>query len=274
MLVRLMAEREQASADLDFERAAALHTQVQKVKAAIALADELVAPISKLRAVVVQKAAWPLRSTARTPEADSSAALRNDKGDVHESAPEPALSLPKGLDSKIWEQEPTSALFLLEGGCIVGPVRLSTLGVRAVREQTAVGSSLYAQPLMLEAVPLAEDANASPLAPTPAESPEARAAAAIAILEAQTTESVSGRPTDPGTLSDHLSLLRRWYYRPEKQRVGEVFFPRDDGSWPLRRILRGAARMALGEPAPLPEVRRELAEKNPADTLPSDSAPL
>jgi hypothetical protein len=104
--------------------------------------------------------------------------------------------------------------------------------------------------------------------------PESRAAAAIASLEARISE-----PTDLATLSDHLSLLRRWYYRPEKQRAGEVYFPRAEGSfpredstWPLRRILRGAARLALGEPAPLPEVRRDLAQKNPADTLPP--APL
>src|SRR6185312_1205355 len=57
LLGKLSAEREQASADLDFERAAEIHAQVQKVKAAVALADELVAPIPKLRAVIVQKAA-------------------------------------------------------------------------------------------------------------------------------------------------------------------------------------------------------------------------
>src|SRR6185312_831462 len=41
---------------------------------------------------------------------------------------------------------------------LAGPERLSTLGVRAVREQTAVGSSLFAQPLMLAPVPLDEPA--------------------------------------------------------------------------------------------------------------------
>ena len=30
--------------------------------------------------------------------------------------------------------------FMLEGGCLAGPERLSTLGVRAVKEQTSVGS--------------------------------------------------------------------------------------------------------------------------------------
>ena len=47
-----------------------------------------------------------------------------------------------------------AAVFLLQGGCLAGPERLSTLGVRAVKEQTSVGSSLFAQPLMLQAVPL------------------------------------------------------------------------------------------------------------------------
>jgi hypothetical protein len=58
-------------------------------------------------------------------------------------------------------------------------------------------------------------------------------------------------------LSDHLSLLRRWYYRPEKQRKGEVFFQNVNHEWPVRRILRGSARMVLGEPAVMAETNRE-----------------
>jgi hypothetical protein len=130
--------------------------------------------------------------------------------------------------------------------------------VRAVKEQTSVGSSLFAQPMMLQAVPLAD----GPLAA--AESPEVRAEGLLAGLEARAGSShVSGSrhgaPSDVATLSDHLSLLRRWYYRPEKQRAGEVFHPNADGSWPVRRILRGAARMAIGEPKAMAETQRELA---------------
>jgi excinuclease ABC subunit C len=297
LLAKLTVEREQASAELDFERAAEVHSQVQKVKAAIAMADELVAPVPKLRAVIVQKAART-RSVADEGEADSSAfdpaerdrMPRNDKTNTEildSRSARPGMTEPLALDS----DEPVAALFLLEGGCLFGPARLSTLGVRAVREQTAVGSSLFAQPLMMEAVPLdagrtvpeSEAVRASagsfdsggkapPLRMTAAEgdatvNPEARAEAAIAALETQAAESQSGRAQDLATLSDHLSLLRRWYYRPEKQRAGEVFFPREDGSWPVRRILRAAARAALGEPALLPEVRRDLAQKNPAEAL-------
>jgi hypothetical protein len=145
-----------------------------------------------------------------------------------------------------------ATLFLLEGGCLVGPERLSTLGVRAVKEQTSVGSSLFAQPLMLQAVPLAGE----PTAGSAANSPEDRAAHALAALEEK-----AAKPSDLALLSDHLSLLRRWYYRPEKQRIGEIFLPNDDGSWPFRRILRGAARMVLGEPKALPDVQREAAKK-------------
>jgi hypothetical protein len=117
-----------------------------------------------------------------------------------------------------------------------------------VKEQTSVGSSLFAQPLMLQAVPL-EDGPA-----TAVESPEVRAEKVLAELEARVD-----KVGDLATLSDHLSLLRRWYYRPEKQRAGEVFLPNPDGSWPIRRILRGAARLAIGEPKPMADTQRELA---------------
>ena len=65
-----------------------------------------------------------------------------------------------------------------------------------------------------------------------------------------------GAPRELDMLADHLSLLRRWYYRPEKQRKGEVFLANADGTWPVRRILRGAARMALGEPKGMAETDR------------------
>ncbi len=101
LLAAIGAERERASEEMDFERAAELHVQWEKVKAAAGLADELVRPVPKLRAVIVQAAAHdPAREKERAEEA---------------------------------------AVFLLEGGCLAGPERLSTLGVRAVREQTSVG---------------------------------------------------------------------------------------------------------------------------------------
>ena len=42
----------------------------------------------------------------------------------------------------------------------------------------------------------------------------------------------------------HLALLKRWYYRPEAKRVGEIFFPDVDGGWAVKAILRGIGRIA------------------------------
>ncbi len=112
---------------------------------------------------------------------------------------------------------------------------------------------------MLQAVPLAGETEVAE-AKDNSNSPEDRARAALEALESRVAPSY-----DLTTLSDHLSLFRRWYYRPEKQRTGEAFLPNPDGSWPVRRILRGAARQVLGEPKPLPDVQREAAKKAAKD---------
>jgi excinuclease ABC subunit C len=90
-----------------------------------------------------------------------------------------------------------------------------------------VGSSLFAQPLMLQAVPM-EDADGAEVVSAPAEpAPQLnpRKPVAAATDYGSLEEPRPPRPAIMGTLSDHLSLLLRWYYRPEKQRAGEVFFP-------------------------------------------------
>jgi excinuclease ABC subunit C len=232
MLAELAAKREAASEAMDFEAAAAVHKQWEKVKAATQLADEIVQPLMKLRALIVQAAA---------PAADESA-------------------------------RDAASVFAFEEGCIVGPERLSTLGVRAVREQTAVGSSLFAQPLMIAAVPL-EDAGAKgeeaiqqardPASQqsngtSPVLSPEERARAVVERLEERVRE--AGEPQIEERC-DYLALLRRWYYRPEKQRAGAILFPNPDGTWPVRRLLNAAAREALGPPRDVAPVDREAAKE-------------
>ena len=42
----------------------------------------------------------------------------------------------------------------------------------------------------------------------------------------------------------HLALLKRWYYRPEVRRPGEIFFPDSEGAWPVKALLRGVGRVA------------------------------
>ncbi len=232
LLGEIAARRDAASENMDFEGAAGLHRQWEKVKAVAQGADPLVRAANEVRAVVVQGAA----------------AVQD--GEATQDA----------------------AVFLLENGRLIGPERLSTLGVRAVREQTAVGSSLFAQPLMLSAVPesgaapavgpaVGPDAGsgADVQSPVPVSvlSPEDRARAALGRLEQQVRDAGEPEPTLRG---DALALFKRWYYRPEKQRAGEVLLPNADGSWPVRRVLNAAARVVLGPPAELPPLDREAAK--------------
>lgn len=227
MLAELAARREAASEAMDFEAAATVHKQWEKVKAATQLADEIVRPLMKLRALIVQAAAPTAEESAR------------DAANV----------------------------FAFEVGRIAGPERLSTLGVRAVREQTAVGSSLFAQPLMLAAVPLESESasqRVSELAGQEGDetsrtlNPEERARRVIERLEEQTRE--AGTP-EIDERCDYLALLRRWYYRPEKQRAGAILFPNADGGWPVRRLLNAAAREALGPPREAAPVDHEAAKE-------------
>jgi hypothetical protein len=51
----------------------------------------------------------------------------------------------------------------------------------------------------------------------------------------------------------HLALLKRWYYRPEAKRAGEIFFPDAEDRWPVKAILRGIGRVAAKSILPLPQ---------------------
>lgn len=197
LMTEIAARRDTASDDMDFEQAAALHRQWEKVRSVAQGADPLVRATSEIRALILQTAAYD----TSTP------------GDE-------------------------AAVFLLENGRFIGPERLSTLGVRAVREQTAVGSSLFAQPLMLSAVPEGTQANATA-------SPEERARL---LLERLHTAAMQAGTPEPSLQGDALALFKRWYYRPVKQRQGEVVLPNADGNWPLRKLLNAAARVVLGPP--------------------------
>ena len=206
----LEAERDRASADMLFEEAAAAHTRVQKVKAAAALADEIVQPVSDLRAVLL-------------------------------------MPCPSRADSA----EPHIGLFLFADGCVRGPRRVSLLGVRLAKEQAEVGSSLFAQPMMLAAVPL--DGGPTPSSPAEAQGSQTTTAGASSSAEERMIAAIAELETgsaaaDTAELGDQLALLRRWYYRPEKQRVGAIF-QRERDAWPVRRMVRSAARIAAGPKA-------------------------
>lgn len=190
-LMPLRAQRDKASEELAFEDAAALHAQVQKVEAVRALASELVQPMSKLRAAILQSSANP----------------------------------------------DEVAIFVYEEGRLRGPVPFSTVGMRIQNEQSG-SSSLFAQPMALEAVPEEQGSESPGAVKIPRTMLEARMESVL--------EQLSESHAQPSSVvrQGHLALLKRWYYRPEVKREGEIVFPDDEGRWPLRALLRAAGRVA------------------------------
>ncbi|HEX7729725.1 MAG TPA: excinuclease ABC subunit C [Terracidiphilus sp.] len=130
----------------------------------------------------------------------------------------------------------TVAVFLFEDGVLRGPVGFSTVGMRIQNERSG-SSSLFAQPMAVEAVPENPADGAKPTA-LPKGMLEARMEETLAKLTADATA--------PNTVlrQGHLALLKRWYYRPEVKREGEIFFPDAEGQWPIKALLRGVGRVA------------------------------
>jgi hypothetical protein len=214
-LVQLRAEREEASAKLEFETAAAIHAQVQRVEAVRSLAPELVRPMSRLRALILQASA----------NADE------------------------------------VAVFLFHEGRLRGPAGFSTIGMRIQNEQSG-SSSLFAQPMALEPVPETGDrdqgsgirdqgpeASSNAVASADGHPSSATTKAARTMLEARMEAVLEEleKDSEPPSVTErqgHLALLKRWYYRPEVKRPGEIFFPETEGNWPVRALLRGVGRVA------------------------------
>jgi len=158
-LVReISAQRDSASANLDFENAAALHARLEKLKPVLSQRPEIVHRIDRLAGVMVQKSA---------------------------------------------SQESVN-LFRIEAGMISGPVTFS------------IQSSEHTKSQSME----------SRLQQVLDSFPGATSTTALETME-------------------HLVLLKRWYYR--SSRIGEIFFADDTGALPMRRLVRGIARVYRGE---------------------------
>ena len=72
-------------------------------------------------------------------------------------------------------------------------------------------------------------------------------------MESRVQAALEGIPQAASSSSletmEHLALLKRWYYRTH--RTGEIFFIDDKGSLPMRRVVRGIARVYHGEKPPV-----------------------
>ena len=211
-LVVLRSERDAASGNLAFEDAAALHAQVQKVEAVRALAPELVQPLSRLRAAILQASANPdevavflfERGSLRGPVGFSTIGMRIQN---EQSGSSSLFAQPMAL-------EPVPETTIEGPGTrdqgLETPAEAGFVGVRPVSATTKVARTML----------------------------EARMEAVLAELEKDQ------EPQSSIVRQGHLALLKRWYYRPEVKREGEACFPDAEGHWPVKALLRGAGRVA------------------------------
>jgi excinuclease ABC subunit C len=240
-LVVLRAQRDQASTSLEFESASALHAQVQRVESVRALAPELVRPLNQLRAVILQASANP----------DEVAVFLFENGRLRG----PAAFSTLGMRIQN-EQSGSSSLF-------AQPLAIEPIPEAAQPEQAAEDDWRSAE--MLENSPAGAKASIDYVdvrarlkscpdtnLPTPATSKTGAVAPPIAargVLEARmeialTELTDQGQAPSPTIRQGHLALLKRWYYRPEARRTGEIFFPDAEDRWPVKSMLRGVGRIA------------------------------
>jgi hypothetical protein len=137
-------------------------------------------------------------------------------------------------------------------------VQFSTFGMRHGNEQST-SSSLFVQPVQLAPVPLDGPTELGPQTERTSVgttlSLDQRLGAALQTL----LNSAEAAPRASSAVAmDHLALLRRWFYRPESQRTGEIFFAASapeagaqlsPAAFPLRRMLRGISRVVTGQSA-------------------------
>jgi len=80
--------------------------------------------------------------------------------------------------------------------------------------------------------------------------PSARIARSLLEARLEAALESLAQPSGPPSTTvrqAHLALLKRWYYRPEARRTGEIFFPDAEDRWPLKAILRGVGRVFAGQ---------------------------
>jgi excinuclease ABC subunit C len=178
LLREIQAQRDQASANLEFENAAALHARIDKLHPLISQLPEIVRRIDQLNGLIVQPSA----------------------------------------------EEKCVCFFRVEGGRLCDPFAFPI-------QATEHGKS---------------------------QSMESRVQAALdGMPQAKSPSSLESM--------EHLALLKRWYYRTN--RTGEIFFADAKGALPMRRLVRGIARVYHGEKPPSAEVAPATVQTEPDSVI-------
>jgi hypothetical protein len=264
-LVTLRTQRDEASTNLEFETAAAVHTQALRVETVRGLAAELVRPLSQLRALILQASAAPDEVAVfvfeggrlRGPVGFSTLGMRIQN---EQSGSSSLYAQPMAIEPVVEEQ----------GSGVRGQgSEVQGSGIRdqgsEARDQgegkREKGEEREEQSEVAESS--ANEGQAEErYSPVSAPLKLARGVLEMRLAEALASLAENAEPPSATERQGHLALLKRWYYRPEVRRVGEVFFPGEDGTWPTRAILRGIGRVAAkqlqgsgGEARPGVEVR-------------------
>jgi hypothetical protein len=248
-LVTLRDARDRASEELAFESAAALHAQVERVEGVRALAAELVRPLSQLRAVILQASANP----------DEVAVFLFENGCLRGPASFSTLGM------RIQNENSGSTSLFAQPMAIEPVPEAQEIGDRRSEKQGIGNREQGIENPKPETLSAAHEVsghdfsradkgptNDGALAPAtqiaPAKIPRTLLESR---LEAALSELAAPAPSPSATIRQgHLALLKRWYYRPEARRTGEIFFPGAEGRWPVKAILRGIGRVAAGEMKP------------------------
>jgi len=225
LLQELAKERDQASEELDFEKAATLHAKIQKVESIAALASEAVHPLAQLRAIIIQPAAQTEGEPGKValfqltagqlngPASYDTLGMRLHNEQSGSSSlythPYALEAVPLGNTEVLTENEPPGAE--------------SDEGNRAASKSIAVAATKSKDKTREK----------------PRDVLEQRLLDALQTLTPPTTKARK----ESQTTTDHLSLFTRWYYRPENKRVGEAIFYNPNETIPAKHILRAISRV-------------------------------
>jgi excinuclease UvrABC nuclease subunit len=80
-------------------------------------------------------------------------------------------------------------------------------------------------------------------------------------LEKALTRLEPAKTISAAECSEHLAILKRWYYRSHK--MGEIVFRNDDGSWPLRKLANACERVS--KPSAPSQPSSERADSSPSE---------